>query len=175
MMWAMAEDLTVLKAVPITREAFAPYGLLVACPGSGESRDVNEGTAERWDDQAPCDNARPSARLNVATFQARPRPLPFEIVTVERHPFSTQIFLPLHASRYVVVVADGASLAPENFHAFVVAGDVGIAYAPNVWHHSLIVLDSPASFACFVWEDGSPDDCHVIELDVAARRRLCVG
>lgn len=175
MMWAMAEDLTVLEAVPISREAFAPYGLLIACPGRGEPRGVNEGTAERWDDQAPCDNTRPGAKLNVATFQARPRPLPFDVVTVEKHPFSTQIFLPLHASRYVVIVADGAGSAPEDLHAFVVAGDVGIAYAPNVWHHTLLVLDSPASFACFVWEDGSADDCHVIALEGAARRRLCVG
>jgi ureidoglycolate lyase len=119
----MAEDLTVLEAVPISREAFAPYGLLIACPGRGEPRGVNEGTAERWDDQAPCDNPRPGAKLNIATFQARPRPLPFDVVTLEKHPYSTQIFVPLHASRYVVVVADGAGAAPEGLHAFVVAGD----------------------------------------------------
>ncbi len=174
MMWPMAEDLTVLQAVPITREGFAPFGQLIACPGSGEPREVNEGTAQRWDAQAACHNARTGATLNVATFQARPRPLPFALVTLEKHPFSTQIFVPLHASRYVVVVAEDAGAAPEEMHAFLVAGDVGIAYAPNVWHHSLIVLDSPASFLCLVWEDRSEGDCHVIELADAARRSLCV-
>lgn len=174
MMQCMAEDLLVLETTPIDREAFAPFGVLIACPGQGESRPVNEGTAERWDDQATCDNHRPEAKLNIATFQARPRSLPFEVVTLEKHPFSTQIFVPLHAARYVVVVAEGKA-APERMHAFVVPGTMGIAYAPDVWHHTLIVLDSPASFACFVWEDGTRDDCHVVELESTARRSLHVG
>lgn len=170
----MAEDPRVLQAAPLSREAFAPFGSMIACPGNGEPRGVNEGTAERWDDQSPCDNPRAAAKLNVATFQARPRPLPFDLVTLEKHPFSTQIFVPLHASRYVVVVGEGDA-APERLHAFVVPGDVGIAYAPNVWHHTLIVLDSPASFACFVYEDGSADDCIVTQLAIDAQQRLIVG
>lgn len=174
MMQCMAEDLTVLEATPITREAFAPFGVLIACPGAGESREVNEGTAERWDDQATCDNHRAGAKLNIATFQARPRSLPFEVVTLEKHPFSTQIFVPLHAARYVVVVAEGKD-APGPLHAFVVSGSMGIAYGPDVWHHTLLVLDSPASFACFVWEDGTSEDCRVVELEEAARRTLSIG
>lgn len=170
----MADDPTVLQAAPITRETFAPFGRLIACPGSGDPREVNEGTAERWDLQAPCENRRTDARLNVATFQARPRVLPFELVSLEKHPFSTQIFVPLHAARYVVVVAEGGA-TPEQLHAFVVAGDVGIAYAPDVWHHSLMVLDAPAAFACFVWEDGSADDCVVAELAPSQRRALTIG
>lgn len=173
MIAAMAEDLRVLEAKPLDRDAFAPYGKLIACPGSGDPRQVNEGTAERWDDQARCDNGRAGARLNIATFQARPRPLPFDIVTLERHLHSTQLFVPLHASRYVVVVADGIE-SPERIHAFVAPGDIGIAYAPGVWHHTLVVLDAPASFACFVWEDGGPDDCHVIMLGDDLRCRLTV-
>ena len=174
MMGAMSADLT-LAAIPMSREAFAPYGQLVMCPGRGESRPVNEDTAERWDDQAPCANLRAAATLNVATFQARPRPLPFMLVTLERHPHSTQIFLPLHASRYVVVVADGAEAVPGALRAFLVAGDVGVAYAPNVWHHTLIVLDAPASFACFVFEDGTVSDCEVAALDPSEQRSLVVG
>lgn len=167
----MADDLQVLEAMPLTHEAFSPFGQLIACPGSGDARIVNEGTAERWDDQARCENLRAQAKLNIATFAARPRQLPFDIVTLERHPYSTQLFVPLHAARYVVVVAEGAE-TPERIHAFVARGDLGIAYAPGVWHHTLIALDAPASFTCFVWEDGSAGDCEVLDLDASARRRL---
>lgn len=167
-------DLASLHVTPMTREAFGPFGRLVACPGQGEPRGVNEGTAERWDAQVHCDNPRPNATLNVATFQARARALPFDLVTLERHPFSTQIFVPLHAARYVVVVAEGTASEPGPLHAFLVPGHIGIAYAANVWHHTLIVLDAPASFACFVYEDGSAGDCEVATLSAEAQRRLIV-
>lgn len=178
MMTTMAEDLApegespAIDVEPITHERFAPFGRLIACPGTGDPRAVNEGSAERWDSQSPCSNQRAHATLNVATFQARPRPMPFELHTLERHPFSTQIFVPLRAGRYVVVVAEGQERVPGALHAFTVPGDMGIAYAPGVWHHSLIVLETPASFACFVWEDGSPNDCEVVSLGSSERRRL---
>lgn len=169
-----ADSAPKLLVSQLSHEAFAPFGHMIACPGHGSSRTVNEGSAERWDDQVQLTSTRPGARLNVATFQSQPRPLPFAIRTLERHPCSTQMFLPLTAGRYVVVVAEGHDAVPGKLHAFMARGGVGVAYAPNTWHHTLLVLDSPAAFSCMVWEDGSADDCEVVELDPAAQHWLHV-
>lgn len=162
---------SILRLSKLTPENFQPFGSVLACPGHGTSRLVNEGSAERWDDQSQCLSTRAQARLNFATFRAQPRPMPFEVSVLERHPCSTQIFLPLQVSRYAVVVAEGKE-RPERLHAFLVPGDTGIAYAPGIWHHTLIALDTQASFACMVWEDGSDDDCHVVTLDTALCCRI---
>jgi ureidoglycolate lyase len=94
--------------------------------------------------------------------------LPFTVRTLEKHPLSTQLFVPLGAERYVVVVALGDA-APDlsTLSAFLASGKQGITYHPGVWHHTLMALDQPTDFSCLVWEDGGRDDCSVHELAAA--------
>ena len=72
--------------------------------------------------------------------------------------------------RFLVVVAQGGDAPDEStLRAFVAGPSQGMVYHPGVWHHSLVVLDREAEFACFVWEDGSSGDCTVLELPPARR------
>ena len=48
--------------------------------------------------------------------------------------------------------------------AFLASSNQGINFAAGVWHHPLIALESDTDFACVVHEDGSSDDCHVVEM-----------
>lgn len=166
-----SDSVQLLPIVPLTREAFEPFGDVVEAP-RGLGAQVNEGSAERFDRVAALENLRPGrATLNVAYFSCQPRTLPFELTVVEKHPKSAQLFVPLNAKRYIVVVARGAE-APEPLHAFLATGLQGIAYRAGTWHHTLIALDGPTSFACFVWEDGSAEDCIVHPLTPADQRKL---
>ena len=140
---------------------------------------------------ATLDNNRESAKANVCLFRCSPRDLPFSIKLLERHLYSTQMFIPMTADkRYLVIVAQGGDKPGNHFphnhnsqqdlstlKAFVASKSQGITYYPGTWHHPMIALDNVTGsffhlhcvlnldFTCVVYEDGSQDDCHVEQLD----------
>ena len=149
---------------PITPEAFAPFGRVVAVRTEA-ARGANQGTAVRCDWLVDLENRRPDARLNVATFRCSPKP-DLVLRLLERHRWSTQMFLPMSPARYVVVVAWGDERPDlSTARAFEVSGPVGIAYAPGVWHHPMIVLDQAVDFTALMYEDGTDGDCEEQALD----------
>ena len=154
-------------AEPLTVAAYAPFGDVL----SADREDVvdhaaNQGTARRCDFLVDLQNRRPGARANVGSFRCAPRTLwPMDLAILEKHPASTQVFVPMNAVRYLVVVALGDA-TPDlgSVRAFVAAPTMGVSYRPGVWHHPMIALDAVTDFACLVWEDGSSDDCCVADL-----------
>ena len=99
-----------------------------------------------------------------------PQPVTGSTVTItglERHPHSTQSFVPIRAGRWLVVLAptlpDGA---PDmaNVRAFLAGPEDAICIGRNVWHAGLTVLDGPAEFAMMMWRADAGDDGIVHEL-----------
>jgi ureidoglycolate lyase len=93
--------------------------------------------------------------------------LPYTIDTLERHPYSAQIFIPLDVARYVVVAApDAPDGGPDitRIQAFLAPGNLGIVYRQSVWHAGASVLDRPGSFTVLMWRNDSPDDEEFISL-----------
>ena len=80
---------------------------------------------------------------------------------MERHEFSSQSFVAIDASRWVVIVcphaADGGPDVARTV-AFVARAGQGVTYRPNTWHHGLTCLDRPGRFATFMWRDGTAGD-----------------
>lgn len=150
-----------ITASPITPEAFAPFGQIVSA-GLSEGRAANMGTAVRCDWCAGLESTRPGARPNMAVFRSLAKALPFEIRLLERHPCSTQAFLPMVCTRYLVCVApalpDG-SPDVAGLVAFRCGPGQGINYRRDVWHHPILALDGPADFVMLAWEDGGALDC----------------
>lgn len=161
-----------LSAEPITHDAYAPFGALIAARGAPD-RLANHGTAEAWDDLAALVNTRGErARPTVSLFRCAPLAEPFlDVRWLERHPASTQMFVPMSAARYLVVVAHGGG-APElgSLRAFIVEGPRAITYAPGVWHHPMVALDREADFANFLFADGSAGDCDERAFDPPCAR-----
>lgn len=136
-----------MQAVPLTAEDFADFGDVIQAPAEG--RETFSSSLSL--DGSP--NERPTV---LSTTRARPSTSPLRIAKLERHPYSSQTFLPLDVSRWVIVVA----LAPEAsaVRAFVAGPGVGITIARGVWHHGLTVLDRAAAFAIVMAKDGHTDD-----------------
>ncbi len=156
-----------VRSRPLTREAYAPYGEVIAAGSDGEGSAANQGTARRFDRLAPLENLRAGATANVCVFRSTPwteRPVPIRLL--EKHPKSTQAFVPMNATRFLVVVATGGARPDSStLAAFVATGVQGVTYRPGVWHHPLIALDHVTDFACVVWEDGTGDDCETLRLE----------
>ncbi len=152
-----------LKASVLTAEAFAPFGRVISA-GLQEGTTANQGTAVRFDFCAELLSSRSEAKANLAVVRSIAKTLPLEMTVLERHPCSTQVFLPMVISRYLVCVAPTrADGEPElsALRAFICLPGQGIAYAPGTWHHPLVALDSPGEFAMLVWEDGTARDCEL--------------
>lgn len=161
-----------VRPEPISARAYAGFGALV---GAGESppRSANHGTAQAWDDLAALVNTRGDrARPTVSLFRCAPHVGGvLEVRWLERHPASTQMFVPMSASRYLLVVAEGED-APElsSLRAFVVPGAQAITYAPGIWHHPMVALDREADFVNFLFADGTAGDCDERAFDPPCAR-----
>lgn len=86
---------------------------------------------------------------------------------MERHPDSSQSFIPMAAARWLIVVTpDGGDGRPDmaSARAFLASGREGVTFRRNVWHHPFTVLDEPADFAVFMWKHGSPKDDEFVEV-----------
>ncbi|KAI9311435.1 galactose-binding domain-like protein [Dichotomocladium elegans] len=165
-----------LVAEPLTSEKFKAYGDVVEANSSSTNvTDANQGTAEKFHFLADIVNRYPKkdGRTNLCVFRCRPaRELPFKVKLLERHPYSSQAFIPMTDGKtrgYLVVVClskpDG-SPDISTMKAFVASSKQGINYRQGVWHHPMIALEYETDFACLVHENGVPDDdCEVTDVD----------
>ncbi len=114
------------------------------------------------------ENARSSAKVDLSMARIAPADTPsFSVKMMERHPYSSQTFLPINVSRYLVIVApDNAIKVPDlnGVKAFVADGHQGITYRCGVWHHGMTVLDKVADMAVLMWCDGGEGDEEFIDL-----------
>jgi ureidoglycolate lyase len=133
-----------LRAEPLTREAFAPFGEVVDARGlTGVA--INDGQALRFDDFAAIDVATGGGHPRLAIFQVKAVAPPLALRLLERHPLGTQAFVPWAGHRFVVVVASPElrpdELEPARLRAFVTDGRQGTNYRRGTWHHPLLALD----------------------------------
>ena len=141
-----------LTALPLTAEAFAPFGEVLEAP-------ANPGRLY-FDDSLG--NLRASAHPSLSIVTRAPiEGLPLEVKVLERHEFSSQSFLPLEIGRWLIVAAPHAEEGKPDVkraRAFLATAGQGITLRPNTWHHALTVLDKPARVAVLMWCDGTRGD-----------------
>ncbi|HEY7517340.1 MAG TPA: ureidoglycolate lyase [Methylomirabilota bacterium] len=141
-----------IVAEPLTAEAFKPFGAVLEGASVPGRVFVSDTLA----------NGRPHAPvcLSVATVEAK-KELPLRVTVLERHEHSSQTFVPLSVSRYLVLAtldAPGGGPDLDRLRAFVARAGQGVTYAMGTWHHPVTVLDTPASFAVLMWRDGTSGD-----------------
>jgi ureidoglycolate lyase len=141
-----------IVAAPLTAEAFAPYGDVLAAPAEFGRVYFDPGLR----------SSRPAARPSLSVGHVRPvANLPLEAKVMERHEFSSQSFLPLDVSRWLVIVAPpdaGGGPDAARALAFLAGAAQGVTYHAGTWHHPLTILDRPARMAVFMWRDGTSTD-----------------
>ena len=150
-----------LPVEPLSRAGFAAFGDVIAVEGSGHYP-INDGYAERHHDLAKVDVAADGGRPLINIFRAKPWPLPLRVAMVERHPLSSQAFIPLAPAPFLVVVAAaGGAPSPDQLRAFVTDGSQGVNYARGTWHHPVLALDHVTDF--LVVDRGGPgENCDLI-------------
>jgi ureidoglycolate lyase len=152
---------------PLTPEAFAPYGDVIDYPHSLTGKPANGGTALRFDGIAGLVLTAEGGTPELSYLRASPASLPFTCEALERHPLSSQLFMPVRSARFLVVVALG-DLRPEAFtmRSFITEPGQGVNYAPGTWHHALIAIDRQTDFLVLGRSRARPEeDLDIFILD----------
>lgn len=157
---------------PLGAEVFAPYGELVGPASARSVYPVNDGRAQRFAHLATQESRRTGLTQELSLYRVSPSTLPLEVGYFERHPLSSQLFYPLCASRYLVVVCasapDGSPDAASAVALLAEAG-VGINYHAGVWHYPLVALDAGGDFLMLMAQGAGAQDCEIAPLPTPLR------
>lgn len=138
-----------LKVQPMTRERFAPYGVLIDSRGSVEI-ELGEG------------------KQSLTGATAERRPLRFDFMA--RHKRTMQVFSPLASSQSIIAVAppseDGVPPV-ERIAAFLVDGRLPYAYHKGTWHTPPFPIGEWASYLVVDRAGTLDDDWELVDLKVA--------
>lgn len=150
-----------LRVRRLTRKAFAPFGDVIDVAGS-KHYTINQGFAERFHDLAKIDVTAKGGRPLVNVFRGKPRPMPLRIEMVERHPLSSQAFIPMSPGAFLVIVAKpGKAPTAKDLVCFKTSGSQGVNYARGTWHHPLIALDRRTDFL-IIDRGGKGENCDEV-------------
>jgi ureidoglycolate lyase len=123
-----------LRARPLTREAFGPFGEVIQDEGA-ESFVINSGNTLRVHDLCAVSPGA-DGRVLVNLFRALETiTLPYRVPLLECHPLGSQAFIPREKAPFLIVVAPaGKKPNLDRIQAFVTDGVQGVNYAPGIWH-----------------------------------------
>lgn len=182
------QSVGVIQAKPLTPEAFAPYGGVISSKHQLQTMKVlsaNYGTAKKLFKVSPCENNFANAPSGVPStpnfnmFRCSPPDhlikynvngtkgkAQYHSTVLERHPFSTQTFLPMgrnkDAQAYLIIVAKnraGDNLPDVNkIEAFIASGDQAVTYGAATWHAPMVALGETVDFGVFINENGQPGE-----------------
>jgi len=148
---------SMIRAEPLTRDAFAPFGDVIQ---TDEARHfaINRGGVERYHDLATVDVGEGGGHPLISIFECRRVGEPPLVVDLmERHPLGSQAFFPVGGAVMCVVVAPpGEALSAENLRAFVTSGEQGVNYHRGTWHMPLVAFALGQQF--LVVDRGGPGD-----------------
>lgn len=199
----------------ITPRSFAPFGSIISAPLPSSTITIpstlpvnavhaNQKTALKYANISPLRSTytlSPSnipAHLIMSLFSCFPRSLRsqndqllFDLRILERHPFTTQTFVPLPSptsndTRAIIIVAPtlpspsaSSALTPyfsqskqgglpdlSNIKAFVAESGTGVTYGVGTWHAPMVVVgEGRMDFVVTQWVNGrEQDDCQEVEI-----------
>ena len=157
-------NITMIPVLPITTEAFAPYGQVIQAyasrPEGIKVTPANAGTADKFHKLTLPNSSYPvdtGASLGISVYRCKPLEDISDGVTIlralERHPYTSQAFIPMGqggegiadpATSYLVVVAhNGPDDKPDmkTLKAFTATAAQGISYNAGIWRKCFLDVD----------------------------------
>lgn len=134
----------ILRAEPLTAEAFAPFGDVIEARGAPDFQ-INGGMCDRFHDLARMEFLG-TGRAGISLGFGRPYALPLALSLVERHPLGSQAFVPMTEDPFLVIVAPDVTGVPGCPRVFLTTPGQGVNYLRNTWHGVLTPLGRAAPF-----------------------------
>lgn len=148
----------VIKAQPLTAEAFAKYGDVIECSEAKKELSINYGNTTRFHDLFDVDVADEGGDVCVSIFRSHPLEQPITVKVVEHHPLGSQAFIALGDQPYLVVVAEAGPFDAQKLKVFLAHSGQGVNYHKGTWHHYCLALEKTSDFLVMD-RKGSGDNC----------------
>tara|TARA_B110000438_G_C15424875_1_gene483571 strand:- start:59 stop:553 length:495 start_codon:yes stop_codon:yes gene_type:complete len=129
---------TFIKPIKISKDNFSEFGDLISSENVIPI-DINSGYAKRFDNLANINTSAESGKTIVSIFSSLKRAFPMKIDMMEKHPLSSQAFIPMKETTFLVFVAPhGQEPEISKIKSFIIPPKIGINYKPSIWHFPLI-------------------------------------
>ena len=148
----------------LTRDNFAPFGDVIEVNDNAKNFSINDGFTQRYHDLAEVDVTQENGRTLINIFRSTPLEQPVSIKMMERHPLSSQAFIPMGQQPFLVVVAPRGELDISKIEVFLASSNQGVNYHKGTWHHYCLALNEVSDFLV-VDRGGAGDNCDVVSLD----------
>lgn len=152
-----------LKPAPLTRQTFLPFGDLISADTCQDIRSINAGHTVRFNNLAKLQLNAQGLLPCLSIFRSEAWQLPEMVRSMERHPLTSQAFMPLGNAPYLIVVARPGPLIEDQIQAFIGQSGQGVNYHPGTWHHYNVSLEGAADFLV-VDADGDTPNCDEVAL-----------
>ena len=125
----------------ITNANFIEFGDFIN-PYEKKAEDINTNTTKSYFDLANIEILGEDKKVRLNLFDAKKRKFPLMIDMLEKHPFSSQVFLPLGKDPFFVIVCP-SSPKPDlnNLNIFKIENGNGVNFNPDIWHFPLISIN----------------------------------
>ena len=131
-----------LQIKKISKDNFSRYGQLITTQNI-LSQKINEETTKSFYDLVDIEIYGEDKECRVNIFKSTKRIFPLEIDMLENHPLSSQAFIPLQKTNFIVVVAPFSEKPDINLiEAFHVFPEECINFKPKIWHFPLIATEN---------------------------------
>jgi len=134
-----------IQAKQLSKQAFNQFGQVID-KDCDDKFPINNGNCLRHHDLANIELGGDNSKAIISIFEGQPYALPHTLDLVERHPFGSQAFIPMHDRPFLVIVCEDQNGTPVNPQAFITKPNQGINLKMNVWHGVLTPLHKAGDF-----------------------------
>lgn len=152
-----------IKPKLLTSENFKIYGEVIA--PIGDFRIANQGNSKKWNNLVELDMFQNGGKVNLGIL--RTKNIEFSFNQMERHFFTSQIFIPLGGKRSLVAVAPSNKKRPDpnKVEVFSMKGNQGISFYCKTWHHTLFPLEGETEYVLIMRGGSFPPDVELVPFD----------
>ncbi len=160
-----------IKAEPLSAEAFSPYGDVIETAAASEQISINYGNTTRFHNLMKVDVEEGGGEPCVSIFRSKPLETPIIIKLMEYHPLGSQAFIPMGDAPYLVVVAEAGEFDVEKLRVFLAQSHQGVNYHKGTWHHFSLALEKTSDFLV-IDRQGEGDNC--VEYHLGDHEQTCI-
>ena len=134
-----------ISPIPLSRNEFHKFGDVLETEGR-EHFLINDAMCKRYDKLSEVTTDMGVGVPHISIFRGKSYDLPLKLQLLERHPFGSQAFMPLHSDPFLVIVAEDIKGEPSIPKVFFTNGRQGINLNKNIWHGVLTPIITECDF-----------------------------
>ena len=134
-----------ISPIALSKSGFREFGDVLETDGR-EHFLINNDMCKRYDRLSEITSDTGVGAPHISIFRGKPYGLPLRLQLLERHPFGSQAFMPLHSDPFLVIVADDVNGEPSIPKVFFTTGHQGVNLNKNTWHGVLTPVIAECEF-----------------------------